>query len=153
MKLADAQALAELYLEHHLPAWSFKFNRRKKALGVAKLQLKRIELSEFWAVHLKEAEILDTLLHEIAHAMAWDLEQYSGHGTPWKRYCRQLGARPSRVADVKSVTPILEKAATWKILCACGKTYYYYRKPRINLARAECRVCHTLGQFELKKNK
>ena len=36
----------------------------------------------------------DTVRHELAHVCSWTADGYSGHGRPWKRWARQLGADP-----------------------------------------------------------
>jgi hypothetical protein len=49
-------------------------------------------------LHLPYEEIRDTLLHEIAHAIAG---HKAGHGAEWKAVCRRIGAKPNPKADLK----------------------------------------------------
>lgn len=57
----------------------------------------RIELAEYLVAQDGD-QALDTLLHETAHALAPAGEH---HGPRWKAWCRELGARPERCADVE----------------------------------------------------
>ena len=65
----------DLLAFHNLPDWSFAFNRRKQALGLCVYHRKCIELSVYFVKRNSHEEILDTILHEIAHALVGP-----GHG-------------------------------------------------------------------------
>ena len=60
---------AQELTEHNLVGWTFTFGDSKRRLGVCKYRSKRIELSEFYASHSADEHVLDTLRHEIAHAL------------------------------------------------------------------------------------
>ncbi len=60
----------ELLDRHGLRDWAFGFNRRVRGLGLCRHDLKVIELSWHFAQRNTEDEIIDTLLHEVAHALA-----------------------------------------------------------------------------------
>ena len=64
------------------PAWSFEFNRRKRSLGLCFHHRKAVELSLHLVEHNGPEEVLDTLLHEIAHALVGPRH---GHDAVWKR--------------------------------------------------------------------
>lgn len=78
--------------KHGLSHWSFKINGRfKRTLGQCSYGRKLIELSRS---HVKEdiyENVLDTLMHEIAHA----LTEGAGHGIVWQRKAIELGAQPT----------------------------------------------------------
>ena len=61
---------ADLLAEHDLHDWSFAFNRRKRAFGLCDYTRRTIFLSADLTELNDEAEVSDTLLHEIAHALA-----------------------------------------------------------------------------------
>jgi predicted SprT family Zn-dependent metalloprotease len=68
---------------------------------------------------LKDDEILDVILHEIAHAL--DFVRYGnwGHGKTWKQVCKEIGAKPSRLAhDISYHAPKKYKSHCEK----CGKS-------------------------------
>jgi predicted SprT family Zn-dependent metalloprotease len=70
MKIQEAQHLAISYMElHNLKDWTFNFHGRKSQLGTCSYKSKTIYLSRLWVETLDEKEILDTILHEIAHAL------------------------------------------------------------------------------------
>lgn len=74
----EIEAYARLKLdEYGLHDWQFGWDRARRRLGVCRLQEKSITLSIHFVRANLEAphEIQDTVLHEIAHALAW--------GPPW----------------------------------------------------------------------
>jgi hypothetical protein len=95
MNLSEARILAELYIEKYLSnqdggRWHFAWNNHKRTYGMCIYGKKQIVLSKFLTPHCSEAEVEDTILHEIAHA----LTPGSGHGRLWKIMARKLGANP-----------------------------------------------------------
>jgi predicted SprT family Zn-dependent metalloprotease len=112
-----------------LSDWQFAFNRRKRVLGLCfypdGVNPGRIELSVY-AVDLNdEAAIRDTLLHEIAHALAGEMGEY-GHGRVWKEKARKLGARPTACSAEKRMP------GNWQARCnGCGRVHTRFRKPKV----------------------
>ena len=72
MILAQARKLAhDLMRLHKLPAaWSFQFDRSKVRFGKCNYAKKEISLSQHLVQLNTETEVRDTILHEIAHALA-----------------------------------------------------------------------------------
>src|SRR5262249_59568628 len=73
--LSRARELAaRLMAEHGLGRWEFGFNNNVRRVGVCHYPTRarpgRIELSRHFVERNPEAEVRDTLLHEIAHAHA-----------------------------------------------------------------------------------
>lgn len=119
--------------QHNLQDWSLGFNRRKRSLGVCYYQRRRIELSAHYVLRNLEASVRDTILHEIAHALAG---QQAGHGPAWKALCRQLGATPAR-CDPTAQMP----AGRWQAVCpSCQKQFHRHRRP-LHGATYICRRC------------
>lgn len=85
----------ELFEEHELYDWRFEFSREKKALGRCFYKAKKITFSEHYIESPRET-IENTLLHEIAHAIAGEGH---GHDEYWKSVCRRIGAKPARLAS------------------------------------------------------
>ena len=129
-----AQSLARSLMDaHHLREWSFAFNRRKRSLGVCYYERKRIELSVYYIARNEEPSIRDTILHEIAHALAG---RRAGHGAAWKAICRALGATPQR-CDSQAAMP----AGRWHATCpSCQRVYTRHRRPQRHATYA-CRKC------------
>jgi SprT protein len=98
MMLHEAEALAWKHMKaHQLPAqgWTFDFNYSKRSLGICNFGTKEILLSVPFTLANGIEQTEDTILHEIAHALAG---YKAGHGPEWKRMCRRVGANPSRLA-------------------------------------------------------
>jgi predicted SprT family Zn-dependent metalloprotease len=135
MDFLTAEHLArDLLRAHGLLNWTFGWNRRKRALGLCRYRERRIELS----VHFVQANDLEpvreTVLHEIAHALAGEK---AGHGPAWKAVCRRIGCKPERCDNGTAVMP----RGRWNAQCpACGKHYSRYRRPQKH-ARYWCRHC------------
>ncbi len=134
MNPSAAHSLAlQLMVQHGLSNWSFGFNRRKRTLGLCWYQRQRIELSLHFTLANDEASVHDTILHEIAHALAG---QKAGHGPRWKALCIQLGCTPER-CDRTAAMP----QGRWYAACPnCGHQYNRHRRPRRNRLYA-CRTC------------
>ncbi|QDH49232.1 metalloprotease [Pantoea phage Phynn] len=87
--------------QHGLSQWKFKINGRlTRALGVCNYNTQTIDLARRHAQEDSYENILDTLLHEIAHAIAgWG----AAHGPEWQKVAVRIGAKPvrekARIAD------------------------------------------------------
>jgi predicted SprT family Zn-dependent metalloprotease len=81
-------------------------------------------------------QMLDTLRHEAAHALAG---HEAGHGYTWRQYARELGAEPIRACNLNRVG--LQNHTTYKAVChVCGKVF-------LSTTRKRNRVCScTRGQ-------
>lgn len=76
--------------------WKFAFNNRRRALGLCSPRVRTIYLSKYFLDKVSEVETLDTIRHEIAHALEWVRHGTSGHKAPWKAIAREVGAKPVR---------------------------------------------------------
>jgi len=126
MELKELEAVARREMSKHgLHDWSFGFANTKRRLGVCKFQTKRIEIAEYYALHSAAETVLDTLLHEIAHALAGPSAR---HGPAWKAIAIRLGAIP-RACDTSDDAVV--KPGDWQSTCpACQKTIHRYRRPK-----------------------
>jgi predicted SprT family Zn-dependent metalloprotease len=95
MELEAAHKLAiELMRLHRVPtAWTFAFDRSKVRFGRCHYGLKQISLSRYLVELNDEAEVRDTILHEIAHALA---PKRAGHGPAWQAVARSIGCNAQR---------------------------------------------------------
>jgi len=134
MDFDDAANLARtLIAEHKLRGWVFVYNRGKRVLGMCDYTRKRIMLSVYFVAHNDEAAVRDTVLHEIAHALAG---QKAGHGPKWKAVCRRIGAAPERL-DREAVMP----KGHWVAVCpGCGASHRRFRRPKLG-GEYYCRHC------------
>lgn len=122
MELRKAQEKAEKLMSEHLsPEWTFKWNNRKTALGLCSYRTKTIQLSRPFTTLGSEEDVTDTILHEIAHAIAGSAAK---HGPEWKKVAVRLGAIPKATKAVKERPPY-----SWLVLFGDEIVYGYYRKP------------------------
>jgi predicted SprT family Zn-dependent metalloprotease len=130
----DATTLARNLLnDHGLPSWDVKLNNNKRQLGVCKEYLKRIELSEHYVTRNPREMVVDTILHEIAHALV-GVEH--GHDAVWKEMCKRLGCTP-KSCDKKVEMP----EGDWRAECpTCHKLFTRHRKPK-SLRGFYCTKC------------
>ena len=107
MNISDAlQQLKDSIDAHGLTDWSGGLDNARRRFGVCQMRKKRITLSRHLCALNSEAEVRDTILHEIAHALAW--ERYGencGHDQRWKNICKEIGARPVACFDDEVIQP------------------------------------------------
>ena len=102
MDVHEARNLANGLIEKHLNNdWRFAYDDSTSRFGACRFGSRMIILS----MHLTEAnqidQVLDTILHEIAHAKAGPKKPY--HGTMWGYWCGVLGCKPQRCYSTKEV--------------------------------------------------
>jgi len=74
-----------------LTGWRFNINSRPKSrLGCCRPATRTIEVSEYHARSHVWSDVVDTLLHEIAHA----LTPGDNHGPRWRAVAKAIGATP-----------------------------------------------------------
>ncbi len=136
MDVLSVQRLAEELIARHGLArrgWLFALNRRKRTLGLCRYDVKRIELSQYFVIYNDQAAIRDTLLHEIAHAIAG---HKAGHGAKWVSVCHRLGAIPNRICT----TAAMPRGAFLARCQSCGYQHSRHRRP-IKGRTYYCLVC------------
>ena len=89
----EARALMDA---HGLEGWTFRFSAAERRLGACLGRAKIIELSRRHAVRGAPGEVRDTILHEIAHALAGAKAR---HGPAWKAIAARIGATPKARAE------------------------------------------------------
>lgn len=119
MEPAHAQRLArDLMDAHGLSTWTFRFDRGLRRFGACFPRDARIQLSRRLVEVNGEAQVRDTILHEIAHAWAF-LRHGDGvaHDARWKAIARELGCDPkARWAHGAVQAPPLR----WLAVCPNG---------------------------------
>ena len=158
---AELEAYATLCLAClHLEDWHFGWDKTTRRLGCCKMQPRRISLSRYYAeaYATKDPEQLRrTLLHELAHALAWVHHGSRGHGPVWKHYCAALGI-PGERAGVRGIEFEAPRREPRFQLChsETGEIYRTYtRRPRRTAASLRrCyipgRKAETLGKLIIK---
>lgn len=77
--------------EHGLGEWTFAFLEAERRLGDCNFEDRVIRIGRTHALDASDAEVRDTVLHEIAHALAGPEAR---HGALWKATARRIGATP-----------------------------------------------------------
>ena len=136
--LAEVEALARGLLARHQAAgrldadWSFGFDLSTMRGGVCRYADKRIDLSVSYCHRATRAEIVDTLLHEIAHAIAGHAHH---HDAVWRAVARAIGCTAERCHDVDHTR------ARWVGACGCGRPWRRQRLSRRLRLGARCPRC------------
>ena len=125
MELAQARHLAiSLIREHLSDEWTFSWINAKKVYGQCNYVRKQILLSKVLTIHRSENAVRQTILHEIAHALA----PGHGHNRVWRKVAESLGVqRPRSTSAIdfdQSKIPY-----TWAIMYNGEIVRGYHRKP------------------------
>ncbi len=135
MEFGIAAGMArEAMAQFGLGDWAFGWNRRKRSLGLCRYRERRLELSIHFVYANDEAQVRETIRHEIAHALAGER---AGHGPLWKSICQRVGCQAVRCDQGEAVMP----KGRWVARCVtCGKEYWRHRRPA-RRAKYWCRGC------------
>jgi len=113
MKLQDAKTLAiNLMEEHGLidQKWYFEFDNAVRRFGRCSYRTKKITLSKTLVELNDLAEVKDTILHEIAHAL---VGPRNGHNEVWRSKALEIGCNGKRCYSRDEVnTPLMRYQAT-----------------------------------------
>jgi len=121
--------------------WTFEFDNARARFGRCSFRRRVISISRILVELTPEAEVLDTILHEIAHALAGP---HAGHGRIWKLMAVSIGAKPTRCVTASHLKSIgVQLPATtrkWTGTCPAGHTVT--RRSRVRRGRIiSCARC------------
>lgn len=155
MNLSDAQDLAiDLMHQHGLrepenfgstgshPFWIFRWIRSKNVFG-------RCSYGPVFAISLScalvslnpEADVRDTILHEIAHAL---VGPGHNHDIMWRIKAAEIGARPERCYQRSAITT---PPSRWLGRCpGCGVTIHRHKLKASLLIHATHTQCKRMGK-------
>lgn len=132
MDLEDAWRLGRSLLDAHgLQAWELRLDCAVRRAGACRWREQTISLSAPLTVLHDEPTVRDTVLHEVAHALAGPR---AGHGPRWREQARAVGATPQRCLDEDA--PHIP--GRWLGTCPRGHTVDRHRRPARVLS---CRRC------------
>jgi len=96
-----------LATEYDLDGWRLEVSARMTSYaGWCYHRSKTIRIAEWLVLRASDAEIRDTVRHEVAHALAGAKAQ---HGPAWKALAIELGAKPSAEYDY-ALLPLTARA-------------------------------------------
>ena len=113
--------------------WTFGFDLAPSRAGVCRYNERRIDLSVSYCLAATRAEIEDTILHEVAHAIVGPRHN---HDAVWKAKAREIGCAGERCHRVQHSVP------KWVGECGCGQQWFrqtLQRRMMFNRICAKCR--------------
>ena len=112
--------------------WHVDFDLAPRRAAQCMYNEERIQLAVGHCLKADPHEVRNTVLHEIAHAIAGPGHHHDEH---WKRIARQIGCTAERCTRVK------HSAGRWIGRCGCGGRIYRRQRLTRALRFASCRKC------------
>lgn len=147
MNIQHAESLALDAIHDHLfdvgLEYSFKWSNALRVFGTCNIKHKTITLSR----PLTELNTIDivnnTILHEIAHALAYEFYRDRGHGRDWRAIAADIGCDAQRCYKTSEVkTP----PRRWLATCpSCGNQTKAHR--RTSYACGKCCREYNSGRY------
>lgn len=139
--IAEAIACSDELLRQHglwQQGWRTRPDRAKTRAGCCRYTRKIIGLSAPITALNSWEQTLDTIRHEIAHAL---VGPGHGHDEVWQAMAEKLGATPKACCHAQS------PATRYQLHCRrCGKMVRgYHRRPRIDLSKYWASCCGKAG--------
>ncbi len=132
MDLREALSMADTMLrEHGLDGWRVQLDGAKRRAGVCRYSDRVIGLSRPLTQLHDEAEVRDTVLHEIAHALVGPAH---GHDRVWRATALRIGCSGRRCVDGESP----RVAGAWVGVCPAGHVKDRHRRPERLMSCAQC---------------
>lgn len=133
--------------------WSFEWDRAIRRLGCCKMTRRTLSLSRYYveAYLARDCRMIrTTILHEVAHALAWVKNGERGHGAAWRYWCAALGiAGEKSGCKCEDFTPDHLRRRPMFALCH-DETHevfrLYFRKPSISPRKLK--NCYIPGKKE-----
>lgn len=133
------EIIAKALIKKHDIDYKFKWIRAKTKLGLCNHRDKTIGLS----IHMMKQPyeiILNTLLHEIAHA----IKPYEGHNWKWRNTAISIGCNGRRTASIE-----LCKGKYKPYCVGCGRTFgERHKKIKGNCPRCKSKIDWKVNKFE-----
>tara|TARA_B100001094_G_scaffold305476_1_gene335341 strand:- start:553 stop:1053 length:501 start_codon:yes stop_codon:yes gene_type:complete len=151
MKLEKARNIAlRLMRQHGLSDYTFKWDRAVRRFGCHNGRLKTLSLSRPMTEHENnEKRVINTILHEIAHALDYRKRGYSNHDYEWKRVARSIGCSGERCSSDSGVDK--SQFMKWVATCPnCEREVYYARKTKVDKACGSCCKKHNNNKYTSK---
>ena len=142
MELVKAEQIAkEKMLEHGLSDWEFYFDESVSRRGACHWERKMISLSKALTEIREEKFVINTILHEIAHALCGRIEMHSDR---WRQKALSIGCDGTRCSNDGVMV-----AKPFKATCStCGYSWKSHRQTR--LACSNCCKKFNDGVFDRK---
>ncbi len=137
-RFAEVEREAERLLARHgLKGWSFQYDDASRRAGVCWHGTKVIGLARLYCVQATDHEVRDTILHEIAHALAGPDHN---HDAIWKAVARSIGCTGDRCHNVDFAPP--------RYIMSCPECRWTQKK-NFRRKRTVCKACWTPVEYEI----
>ena len=124
--------MAETLLHQHgLSGWRVELDSAKRRAGICRFTDRVIGLSGPLTELHSEAEVRDTVLHEIAHALVGPAH---GHDRVWRATALRIGCSGSRCVDTESP----RVTGAWVGVCPAGHVKDRHRRPERVMSCGTC---------------
>lgn len=111
--------------------WRLGWDNARRRAGQTRFHDRTITLSKPLMSLYTQAQVRDTILHEIAHAL---VGPEHNHDSVWRATAQRIGCSGRRQVSPDAPQP----PAPWVGRCAAGHEVHRYRRPR---AVASCSRC------------
>jgi predicted SprT family Zn-dependent metalloprotease len=129
MELKQAQIFAEDLIKFYCKDWRFTFDKSVRRFGRCSPRHKLISLSKALVELNTVDEVLNCILHEIAHV----LSPLDNHGHTWQRVAKDIGCTGERCYGDNVITV----APKFTGVCpGCGREVKRFRRKKI-----ACGIC------------
>lgn len=149
MTLHEIETLGvRLIREHEVKSglnsgWQFAFDLAPARGGICRHAAKQITLSVTFCLKAPKEDIVDTILHEIAHAI---VGPNHGHDDTWKTAARRIGCTAKRCHQVDHTPP------RWRGKCECGQKWKRLRLSR-RARTGQCPKCNSKIEWKREGEK
>lgn len=136
-----------------LEGWRFEWEKTIRRMGCCKYAPRVILLSIYYVrkyLDLDQEQIRRTVLHELAHALAWGYNRSVGHDRTWHDFCHALG-----IGDEKSRARVEDFAPEGHASRRVRYVLYHLRTGEIfgRYSRYPSRTAKRIGQVYIKGRK
>jgi predicted SprT family Zn-dependent metalloprotease len=137
-KYEGRMKLSAEMMNEHLIGWTLAWNRCLKSNGKCSHTKKIIYVSKYHIEFSSLDEFKNTILHEIAHALAG---HKAGHGPEWVRIAKEIGCDGQRLCKVNPSKKEYIDKKTVNLICPCG--YAHVKRLRVTRALLSkvCKKC------------
>jgi predicted SprT family Zn-dependent metalloprotease len=121
MNTETARRTAEKVMKKHgliQKGWVFEWDDARHRFGQCNYKIKVLSFSKFLTQNSEEGEFMDTVMHEIAHAL---VGPGHGHKLVWKNKMIELGQVPNRCGTFSAAQKEAIKEVA-RYVCTCPVT-------------------------------